>query len=840
MKNTKPNFGKIIWITLLVILLGLLVYSAFASDGTYGEKISISELETMIDEDKVSNVYFYNGVYRVRKIDSEIAEDKFPASSDFYCEVATSASVESIKTKCETKNIAYDEEPTRESLLSKIMPYISLAIILIIGYFLLRAVVKGNAGTIGFGKSKARSTDNIKVRFDDVAGADEEKAELQEVVEFLKKPQKFTELGARIPKGVLLVGPPGTGKTLLAKAVAGESNVPFLSISGSDFVEMFVGVGASRVRDLFEQAKKSRPCIIFIDEIDAVGRQRGTGLGGGNDEREQTLNQLLVEMDGFEANEGIIVLAATNRSDVLDPALLRPGRFDRQIYVHVPDVKGREAIIKIHAKNKPIDDEVDFQTLARITSGFTGADIENMLNEAAILAARADRPKIIMSDLTEGINKVIMGPQKKSLLVTERDKRITTYHESGHAILGKILPNCDEVQEVSIIPRGMAAGYTMSRPSEDDNHVTYKKLLDQISMAMGGRIAEEIVFGDISTGAQNDIQQATELARRMVTEWGMSKQLGFVGYDTSTQPFLGRDYQNQSKYSEKTAATIDEEIRGILKDCYDRATKVLKDNRILMDRMSDLLILKETIYKEEVDMIMAGKTVEEIVAEMDKKAAERREKEKKYKADGELSKKVREMDEKLKTAEMLLKAGVILPEEFNELKAARDALNAKIMEPQKEEVKELQEQKEEAVTPQKDSTDKQEVKVENKEIEEKPKKTTKKREKNLISEIKEKREERKAKNSQNKNEEDKPGEKPKRKKSSKKKDEVASEISSSDKPNTVVGNQEKLNIEKVEENKKDVAKTTEDEGESESTAKQVIRKMRGEKVNKPDSKKENK
>ncbi len=795
MKKTKPNYGKIIWITLLVVLLGLLIYSAFGSGDSYGTKIGVSELETMIDEDKVASVYFYNGVYRIRKVDSEIQEDRFPSESDFYCEVATTASVESIKAKCEAKNIAYDEEPTRESVLSQIMPYISLAIILIIGYFLLRAVVKGNAGTMGFGKSKARANDNIKVRFNDVAGADEEKAELQEVVEFLKNPQKFTELGARIPKGVLLVGPPGTGKTLLAKAVAGESNVPFLSISGSDFVEMFVGVGASRVRDLFEQAKKSRPCIIFIDEIDAVGRQRGTGLGGGNDEREQTLNQLLVEMDGFEANDGIIVLAATNRSDVLDPALLRPGRFDRQIYVHVPDVKGREAIIKIHAKNKPIDDEVDFQTLARITSGFTGADIENMLNEAAILAARANRPKIIMSDLTEGINKVIMGPQKKSLLVTERDKKITTYHESGHAILGKILENCDEVQEVSIIPRGNAAGYTMSRPSEDDNHVTYRKLLDQISMTMGGRIAEEIVFGDISTGAQNDIQQATELARRMVTEWGMSKSLGFVGYDTSTQPFLGRDYQSQSKYSEKTAATIDEEIRAILKSCYDKATKILKENRILMDRMSDLLILKETIYKEEVDMIMSGKTVDEIVAEMDKKAAERKEKEKKYRADGELNKKVREMDEKLKTAEMLLKAGVILQDEFNELKAARDALNTKLVGSD-----EVKDETKEKVGLQVVEAEKAEEKVEKEITEEKPKKTTKKSVKTEVESVQEIKED----------ENIKPIEE--------KKEEVSA---------ITEENKEEPKTESSEENKT-----------SESTAKQVIRKMRGEKVDKKASKKD--
>ena len=679
MKEQKNNYSKIIWIVLLSILVLMLLWSAFANTGSYGEKITIAEFQEKVENGEFTDVYYYNGIFRAKIKNSEINEEHFPEYSDYYCEIALQKDYEDIKDAINKVNehevvIKYNAEPTRESLLSTIMPYISLAIILIIGYFLLRAILKGNAGTMSFGRSKARSSENIKVRFSDVAGADEEKAELQEVVEFLKNPQKFTDLGARIPKGVLLVGPPGTGKTLLAKAVAGESNVPFLSISGSDFVEMFVGVGASRVRDLFEQAKKSRPCIIFIDEIDAVGRQRGTGLGGGNDEREQTLNQLLVEMDGFEANEGIIVLAATNRSDVLDPALLRPGRFDRQIYVHVPDVKGREAIIKIHARNKPIDEEVDYQTLARITSGFTGADIENMLNEASILAARADRPKIIMSDLTEGINKVIMGPQKKSLLVTERDKKITTYHEAGHAILGKLLPNCDEVQEVSIIPRGMAAGYTMSRPNEDDNHVTYNKLLDQISMCMGGRIAEEIVFKDISTGAQNDIKQATEIARKMVTEWGMSKELGFVGYDTSTEPFLGRDYQNQSKYSEKTAATIDSEIRDILKYCYDRATKILKENRKLMDTMYEILLLKKKIYKEEEDMIMQGKSVEEIVKEMDKKFNERKIKEEKVKADMQISKKINQLNEKIKTAEMLLKAGVVTQNEFNQLKKSKEDL----------------------------------------------------------------------------------------------------------------------------------------------------------------------
>ena len=670
-KKEQNNNKKKIWWAVLAVALIILLVVLFTGGNSYGEKISPKEFNQLIDDAQVEEVHYYNGVFRIKKVGSET---NFPKDADFYCEVATSATQENLIEKIETNNIEYVEQQVKPSVMESIMPYVSLFVILVIAYFIFRSITKGGQGSLGFGKSKTRATDNIKVRFSDVAGADEEKAELEEVVEFLKNPQKFTNLGARIPKGVLLVGPPGTGKTLLAKAVAGESNVPFLSISGSDFVEMFVGVGASRVRDLFEQAKKNRPCIIFIDEIDAVGRQRGTGLGGGNDEREQTLNQLLVEMDGFEANEGIIVLAATNRSDVLDPALMRPGRFDRQIYVHAPDVKGRESIIKIHARNKPIDDEVDFKVLARITSGFTGADIENMLNEASILAARANRPKIIMSDLTEGINKVIMGPQKKSRLVTDRDKKFTTYHEAGHAILAKLLPNCDEVQEVSIIPRGMAAGYTMSRPSEDDHHMTFNKLNDQIAMTMGGRLAEEIVFGDISTGASNDIQQATDLARKMVTEWGMSKRLGFIGYDTSAQPFLGRDYQNQSKYSEETASIIDEEIREILAYNYERARNLLTENRKIMDKMSELLILKETIYKEEVDMLMAGKSVKAIVSVMDKKAQELKEREDKGRKDNEYNRKLNDLQNKIKTAEMLLKAGVISQEEYDKLCETKNKL----------------------------------------------------------------------------------------------------------------------------------------------------------------------
>lgn len=670
MNNQNNKSGKIWWGVLLVAVV-ILVVLLLTGNNNFGEKITPKQFGTMIENNQVDEVYYQGGVFRIKKAGSD---KNFPAYSDYYCEIATTATQESIIAKIEAKNIDYTEKQVQESILSTLMPYISLFVIVVIAYFIFRSLMKNGQGAMGFGKSKARATANIKVRFSDVAGADEEKAELQEVVEFLKNPQKFTSLGARIPKGVLLVGRPGTGKTLLAKAVAGESNVPFLSISGSDFVEMFVGVGASRVRDLFDQAKRNRPCIIFIDEIDAVGRQRGTGLGGGNDEREQTLNQLLVEMDGFEANEGIIVLAATNRSDVLDPALMRPGRFDRQIYVHAPDVKGRESIIKIHARNKPIDQDVDFKVLARITSGFTGADIENMLNEAAILAARENRPKITMTDLTEGINKVIMGPQKKSRLVTDRDKKITTYHESGHAILGKLLKNCDEVQEVSIIPRGMAAGYTMSRPSDDDNHLTYNKLNDQIAMTMGGRIAEEIVFGDISTGASNDIQQATDLARKMVTEWGMSKRLGFIGYDISAQPFLGRDYQNQSKYSEETASIIDEEIRQILSFNYDRAYKLLKENRKIMDRMSELLILKETIYKDEVDMLMAGKTVKQIVKVMDEKSEELKVREEKTRQDLEYQNKIADLNKKLQSAEMLLKAGVVTQDEFAKLLESKKKL----------------------------------------------------------------------------------------------------------------------------------------------------------------------
>ena len=502
------------------------------------------------------------------------------------------------------------------SIWSSIIPIIGFVLLVVLAIILFRSMGGVNKQAMNFGKSRANVQGNIKVRFTDVAGAEEEKEELKEIVEFLKSPQKFTAVGAKIPRGVLLVGPPGTGKTLFAKAVAGEANVPFFSISGSDFVEMYVGVGASRVRDLFDTAKKNMPCIIFIDEIDAVGRQRGAGLGGGHDEREQTLNQLLVQMDGFATNDGIIVMAATNRADILDPALLRPGRFDRQIYVNVPDVRGREAIFKVHARNKPMAADVDFQTLARITSGFSGADIANLLNEAAILCARDNRHKITMEDLYEGINKVVMGPQKKSRLVTEVDKRITAYHESGHAIVARCMPQCDPVHEISIIPRGQAAGYTMTRPDNDDDHITIGKLKANLAMSMGGRAAEEIVIEDVSAGAVGDIKQATGIARKMVTEWGMSESLGPVYYGSSQEVFLGRDYQSTHSYSEEVAAKIDKEVAALVDTAHEQALDILKKHREVMDVMVRVLLDCETIYTEEVDMIMNGASADEVKEEL--------------------------------------------------------------------------------------------------------------------------------------------------------------------------------------------------------------------------------
>ena len=602
----------LLWVLLGVVIV--LVLSVVLSSTLMGpKKIDFSEMDDKIiageiDAIEVDNYVYYglkDGAVKF-KAPGPRGEDN-PFTDEFWNAV-----------KSKGISVSYTD-PNAGSFMSYLIPLIGVVLVCVVFWLIIRQTQGGGSKAMSFAKTKARVNSNIKVRFSDVAGAEEEKAELAEVVEFLKSPRKFSDLGARIPKGILLVGPPGTGKTLFAKAVAGEANVPFFSISGSDFVEMFVGVGASRVRDLFDAAKKSQPCIIFIDEIDAVGRQRGTGLGGGHDEREQTLNQLLVQMDGFETNEGIIVMAATNRADILDPALLRPGRFDRQIHVNLPDVRGREQILKVHARNKPLAPDVNFKILARMTSGFSGADLENLLNEAAILTARANKKMIGNHELFEGINKVLLGPQKKSRLVTESDKRITAYHESGHAIIAKLCKHCDPVQEVSIIARGMAAGYTMTRPDNDDNHMTKDKLTDLVCELLGGRVAEELVIKDVSTGASNDLQRVTEIARKMVTEWGMSERVGLVTYRSDNPIFLGRDMEAHNSYSEETAGIIDEEVHKIIETAHARAVKLLTENRKVLDNMARVLVERETIYTDEVDMLLEGKTVDEVYQYMDTK-----------------------------------------------------------------------------------------------------------------------------------------------------------------------------------------------------------------------------
>ena len=516
--------------------------------------------------------------------------------------------------------------PNAGSWVSTAFSVLMIVIMVVVFVIILRSSMGGAGKVMSFAKSKARVSTNIKVRFSDVAGAEEEKVELAEIVEFLRQPKKFSDLGAKIPKGVLLIGPPGTGKTLFAKAVAGEAGVPFFSVSGSDFVEMYVGVGASRVRDLFDMAKKNQPCIIFIDEIDAVGRHRGAGLGGGNDEREQTLNQILVQMDGFEANEGVIVVAATNRADILDPALTRPGRFDRQVYVNLPDVRGREQILKVHARNKPLSPDVNFKTIARLTAGFSGADLENLMNEAAILAARANKKFITNAELFESIDKVSMGPAKKSKVVTESEKRLTAFHESGHCILAKLCPNCDPVHEVTIIPRGNAGGFTMTRPEKDRAYYSKNFMLDDICMGLGGRVAEELVIKDISSGAAGDIKQVTKFARAMVTEFGMSEKLGLISYSDDSQPmFIGRDMATQRAYSDETAKMIDDEVRDIVNEQHKRARKLLTENRSILDNMARVLIERETIYTEEVDMLIEGKSYDEVIKYMDENESNRAE-----------------------------------------------------------------------------------------------------------------------------------------------------------------------------------------------------------------------
>ena len=626
----KRNQRTIIYIVLALVVLALI--AVYLSTMSRPEKISYDELVSKIEAGEVKRIYVSTYKVKVLYNGSKIPDNYFPRRCDAQLNISYRTQLEDqiYRIASQKQEAGEDftipkiefDDPNSGAIWSTIIPILGLVALGVLLLLMFRSSQSSNNKAMNFGKTKARVNQNIKVRFSDVAGAEEEKEELQEIVEFLKNPQKFIDVGARIPKGVLLVGQPGTGKTLFAKAVAGEARVPFFSISGSDFVEMFVGVGASRVRDLFDQARRNKPCIVFIDEIDAVGRQRGTGLGGGHDEREQTLNQLLVQMDGFDTQEGIIIMAATNRADILDPALLRPGRFDRQIYVHVPDVRGREAIFKVHARNKPLSGDINFQMLARITTGFTGAEIENLLNEAAILAARAGRKVIIKEDIFEGIDKVVMGAKKKSRVVTESDKRITAYHEAGHAIIAKVLPLCDEVQEVSIVPRGMAAGYTLTRPDNDDSHVSKNKLLDNIVMMLGGRAAETIFIKDISTGASDDLSRATSIAKKMITEWGMSDTLGnscWTGEEREV--FIGRDFGTQKSYSEEIAGKIDEEIKKIIDSSFEKAIAVLKENKTVLENMVKLLYERDTIYFDEVDMLFEGKTAKEVLEYINAKDA---------------------------------------------------------------------------------------------------------------------------------------------------------------------------------------------------------------------------
>ena len=619
-KKTKT----IVWVVIAVVLVAVigLLFMEFISPRY--TQIKISEFIAKVEAGEINEVsissYKLEGLFR----DANGTKNYYYCFSwNFY------ASNDAIVAKWLADGVAIDyANPNAGSMWSTVITVLGVVLVAVVFWLILRQA-SGGGKVMNVGKTKAHVQNNLKVRFADVAGAEEEKEELQEVVEFLKTPKKFSDLGARIPRGVLLVGPPGTGKTLFAKAVAGEAGVPFFSVSGSDFVEMYVGVGAARVRDLFDLAKKNQPCIIFVDEIDAVGRRRGAGLGGGHDEREQTLNQILVQMDGFETNEGVIVMAATNRADILDPALLRPGRFDRQIHVNLPDVKGREQILKVHARNKPIAPDVNFKTVARITAGFSGADLANLLNEAAILAARNGKKLIGTLELYDGINKVLMGPQKKSRVVTEADKRCTAYHEAGHAVLACLCKNCDPVHEVSIIPRGNAAGYTMTRPETDDNDVSYNKLVDNICMSLGGRVAEELVIKDVTTGASADLQHVSDIARRMVKQWGMSDKLGLVAYDSDQPVFMGMEYEYgggaRDGYSEKTAAEIDDEIRRLVASAHERAVKLLTENRSILDNMSRVLVEKETIYTEEVSMLMNGASYAEVIAFMDREEDKHRE-----------------------------------------------------------------------------------------------------------------------------------------------------------------------------------------------------------------------
>ena len=590
------RFFKNVTFYLLIIIVAIWMIDYYSASTVSKTDITYSAFMKHVQQDEVKQVTIVDNVISGKLKDGKDFSTVAPSDDSLI----PTLRARDIEIKAELP----PQPPWWTTILSSLLP-----MLLIVGiWFMLMQQSQGGGGRVmNFGKSRARryDEDNIKITFKDVAGADEAKQELEEVVEFLKHPKKYNDLGAKIPKGVLLYGPPGTGKTLLAKAVAGEAGVPFFSISGSDFVEMFVGVGASRVRDLFEQAKKSAPCIVFIDEIDAVGRQRGAGLGGGHDEREQTLNQLLVEMDGFGANEGIIMIAATNRPDILDPALLRPGRFDRQIVVDRPDIKGRQEILKVHVKGKPISPEVELGVIARRTPGFTGADLSNLVNEAALMAARKNKNKIAMPEMEEAAERVIMGPERRSRVISDKEKRLTAYHEGGHTLVGMLLDNTDPVHKVTIIPRGRAGGYTLSLPKEDRYYATRSEMLDELKVLLGGRVAEALVLKEISSGASNDLQRATSLARQMICEYGMSPELGPMTFGhRQDQVFLGRDIGRDKDYSEEVAAKIDKEIRKFIDEAYQKTESLLNENMDKLHLIADALIERETLEGEEIDQLM--------------------------------------------------------------------------------------------------------------------------------------------------------------------------------------------------------------------------------------------
>ncbi len=612
MKKTFKNIG--FYLILFVILI--VVYSLIGTQPNT-QQHTMSDLIRSLDKQEVSELVLEEdrAIAKITGGNEMIVE--IP-SVDLFLIFATQEIKELIAQNPDFKFTT--PSPATAPWWLSMLPYLIFAVLIVIFWIFIFRQMQGGGGAGGgkvmnFGKSRAKTLASLgkKVTFDDVAGADEEKADLEEIVDFLKSPDKYTKLGARIPKGVLLVGPPGTGKTLLAKAVAGEAGVPFFSISGSDFVEMFVGVGAARVRDLFEEAKKTTPSVIFIDEIDAVGRHRGAGLGGGHDEREQTLNQLLVEMDGFGVNEGIIIIAATNRPDILDPALLRPGRFDRQIVVNTPDVGGREDILKVHAKNKTLAPDVDLKVVAKTTAGFTGADLENLLNEAALLAASKSKPAIDNDDIQVALMKVMMGAEKKSRKMTDKEKRLTAIHEAGHAVITRLFPGQDPVHEVSIIPRGMAGGYTMHLPTEDKYYVTKNYMIESINILLGGRAAEQIVLGDISTGASNDIERASDMARKMVTKYGMSEKIGPITFGSSNdEVFIGKDWTQTRSFSEELASVIDKEVSGIIDSCYTNTVKLLTENKDKLLRVADALIEFEKIDGPTFEKLF---TLEEVKAE---------------------------------------------------------------------------------------------------------------------------------------------------------------------------------------------------------------------------------